>query len=88
MAAYEAAHPPRKIRGQDGEEVTLLPPPALALDLATGETSSGSSGDYFMLGPHEPLQNADHEPLVLVVCKTTVEYRDALTDVTLLEESA
>lgn len=45
-------------------------PGSEALDLATGETFSATSGDYFQLGPDDPLTNANGDPLVLAVRHT------------------
>lgn len=65
MAAYEKHHAGRS---------------AMALDTCTGELSSASSGDYFMLAADEALVSAEDEetPLALVVMEAP-SYRDALT---------
>lgn len=72
----EMAGPHRKVDTPDGP-ATVEPLRCLALDPASGETFSASSGDYWDRPDNEPLTNEAGEPLVLVLKRTL--YVDALT---------
>lgn len=50
---------------------------AVAMDRITGDTFSGTAGDYWDLPENEPLRGDQQEPLILVV--PTQGFNDALT---------